>query len=141
MPGEPEPDYAQDIPYTAAARPGFAMEHPDDVRMAFRPALREQGPIHATPLVDDVIRLLAAPSWFVYGDEYEIPYWFLVLLFALAPATRSHPRAAVASPRALPDLRLRPAPPRRTMPECGVTRCGGSFAVASGREIHNQQFQ
>ena len=88
-PGEPEPDYTQDVPYEAAARTGFAFEHPAAARWISTGFPR--GGIGFTRCNASWMMSFSywqAPGWFARGDEYEIPLWFITLLFAIAPVTR-----------------------------------------------------
>jgi hypothetical protein len=89
QPGEPEPDYADDVPYEAARRPGFATEYPPEPRWAAPGfSTRRLGFARAEASWMLSFSYWAAPAWLVHAREYEVPYWFLVLIFAIAPAAR-----------------------------------------------------
>jgi hypothetical protein len=86
-PGEPEPDYRADFPYTGAEHAGFTWEHPasswtSPESDAMRPLGRYE---HSWMLSHGY---WAAPAWHVHAAEYEIHYWLLVTLLGIAPLWR-----------------------------------------------------
>ena len=88
-PGEPEPDYPDDVPYTAARRAGFAIEHPADAAWVEPGYSSGRFGFERTDTAWDMsFGYWAAPAWIVRAREYTIPYWSVALLFGLAPAAR-----------------------------------------------------
>ena len=124
QPGKREPDYAEDVPYEAARRAGFSIHHPPEPRWPARGfETRWLGFARAETSWMMSFGYWAAPTWLAHAREYEISYWFLVLIFALAPAARvaavirrRQRFAAGRCQRCGYDLRATPL----QCPECGA---------------------
>ena len=129
QPGEPEPDYSTDFPYIGGERAGFMLEHPTE---PWTP--RDAGATRTVARYEHSSMLAfgywAAPSWNTHAVEYEMHYWLVTALFAIAPAARlikavrrRRRFAAGHCPTCGYDLRATP----NRCPECGA---GGVSAAA-----------
>jgi hypothetical protein len=135
QPGEPEPDYAADFPYNAARDTGFAIEHPPEPRWVSRgfATRRTLGFARAEGSWMMSFSYWAAPAWLVHGEEYEIPFWVLILTFAIPPALRivnvARRRRRFGAGRCQAcgyDLRATP----ERCPECGAAAAPVTAATA-----------
>jgi hypothetical protein len=87
MPGESAPDYKDDFPYIGGERAGFALEHPEAPWISRGAEVTRVAARHENSWMTS-FGYWAAPGWNVHAIEYEIHYWPLTFLLAIAPATR-----------------------------------------------------